>query len=668
MTTPYRFACVEESDGSVVSAKSCSFATGNLVHGSLDLNCVSGACATANDPEFPVFPSKACAPLDLDVATCNDIQYAAIFTTPILFGLLIIGVFYGAHRHQQATLRSHFTTTSPTTATTDAIVPAITKASTPLAAHSYVYLCFNDIRYTITNSPSTYSRLTSGAEASERVVLHGITGYFGGAELTAVLGPSGSGKTTLLDIVSGRKNSGDTVGDICIGGEYATKRLLQHNVGYVLQEDVLPGTQSVLEFLMFHANLRMVNSSASDRVKRVQFVLGEMNLIGCANNVIGDGYRKGISGGEKRRVSISAELLGDKRVILLDEPTSGLDSSSSQQVLNSLRKIVNNGIGVAASIHQPSSRLFNQFDKVIVLTKNGHLAYNGATSKMDAFFTSIGHEVPTFYNPAEFALDLSMQSQTALTALALEYYSSDIRKQQDEATNAAAMVVAKDENGADYVYESSSPPFKNQFIVLCTRFTANAIRHPVLPIVHVVATLFVSSMAALLYLGISNDLGGAINRAGLFFFIQTYLTLSALADLGVWQDERLVFIRERTAGLYEGEAYLLSKFLCEILPLRLIPITISAVILVFGIGLQTTPADKVGTLLVVLLYISVISAMLFLFIGIVFRSNGVANFVAVVTALFCLLMSGFLLIDFGFVAGTNTDASVNYFPVILGFL
>lgn len=195
-----------------------------------------------------------------------------------------------------------------------------------------------------------------------------------------------------------------------------------------------------------------------------------------------------------------------------------------------------------------------------------------------------------------------------------------------------------------------------------------------MPLVHVVATILVALIATLLYLNIRPDLGGAINRAGFFFFIQTYLTLSALADLGVWQEERLIFIRESTAGLYQGEAYLLSKFICEIFPLRLLPVTFASVILVFGIGLQSSPAEKVGIFLLVLVFIGLISTMMFLFIGMVFRSNGIANFVAVVSALFCLLMSGFLLIDFGFFVGDEgssqavVDSGVNYFAAILGFL
>lgn len=127
----------------------------------------------------------------------------------------------------------------------------------------------------------------------------------------------------------------------------------------------------------------MVNSSLSDRVKRVLEVIKEMSLESCAETVIGDAYRKGISGGEKRRASIACELLADRRILLLDEPTSGLDSSSSQQVLNSLRRIVNNGVGVAASIHQPSTRLFKQFDTVMLLSRNGYLAYNGPVAEIE---------------------------------------------------------------------------------------------------------------------------------------------------------------------------------------------------------------------------------------------------------------------------------------------
>ena len=403
------FACVEESDGSIESVKSCSFVAGPLSHGSLTLTCSAGTCADFDDPEFPLFASPACGPFDIDEETCNSLKYSGIFLGPIVLCAAFVGVFFLADRRQVRALHASRMSISVAANTTeDFAIATPLKKQAPLAQNRYVYLAFNNIQFTVAEKPSLYARFVKKAQPRERKVLNGITGHFGGPDMVALLGPSGSGKTSLIDILAGRKSasSGIVSGEIAIGGEYASRRLLQQNVGYVLQEDVLPGTQTgescgsavkllyrvfltgliVMEFLLFHANLRMVNSPLSDRINRVLEVVQEMSLESCADTVIGDAYRKGISGGEKRRASIACELLADRRIILLDEPTSGLDSASSQQVLNSLRRVVNSGVGVAASIHQPSTRLFKQFDKVMLLSRNGYLAYSGPVSALEVRF------------------------------------------------------------------------------------------------------------------------------------------------------------------------------------------------------------------------------------------------------------------------------------------
>lgn len=149
--------------------------------------------------------------------------------------------------------------------------------------------------------------------------------------ITGILGPSGAGKSSLLDILAGRKRSGEgrAVGHVsltvdgrrCRGGPREIRRL----AGYVPQEDVLPGTLSCYEHLMFHARLRMPRSAThADRRARALVILAELGLSRVADSRVGDARRRGLSGGEKRRLSIAAELMSRPPLLFLDEPTTGL--------------------------------------------------------------------------------------------------------------------------------------------------------------------------------------------------------------------------------------------------------------------------------------------------------------------------------------------------------
>merc|ERR1711916_397105 len=177
---------------------------------------------------------------------------------------------------------------------------------------------------------------------------------------------------------------------------------------------------------------------------------------------------------------------------------------------------------------------------------------------------------------------------------------------------------------------------------LSMRFLHKMVRHPVLATVNFAATIFIGILAGLLYNGISNDLEGAINRAGLFFFTLTYLMMAALADLGIWQDEQIIFMRERASGCYDATSFFIAKFFAEMLPLRVIPLSIFTMILTWGVGLNKEP-EAVLVLFVVLLIVSLVSTLMFLSLGMLFRSGGTSNFLAVLLTMYSLLMSGFLL-------------------------
>lgn len=131
-----------------------------------------------------------------------------------------------------------------------------------------------------------------------------------------------------------------------------------------------------------------------------------MGLKDCADNLIGSDLIKGVSGGEKRRVSIAVQVLTDPRVLLLDEPTSGLDAFTASSIMEVLQGLANEGRTLILTIHQARSDLFKHFGNVLLLSRGGWPVYAGRGKEMLGYFLRNGYECPKHTNPADFALDM----------------------------------------------------------------------------------------------------------------------------------------------------------------------------------------------------------------------------------------------------------------------
>lgn len=239
----------------------------------------------------------------------------------------------------------------------------------------------------------------------EKTILNGVTGMVCPGELLAMLGPSGSGKTTLLTALGGRQ-TGKLSGKITYNNQPfcgSTKR----RTGFVTQDDVLYPHLTVTETLLFTAMLRLPKSLTQDeKVSHVDRVVTELGLTKCQNSLIGGPLFRGISGGEKKRVSIGQEMLINPSLLLLDEPTSGLDSTTAQRIMTTIKRLANGGRTVVTTIHQPSSRIYHMFDKVILLSEGSQIYYGPASTAAE-YFHSIGFSSPITVNPADLLLDLA---------------------------------------------------------------------------------------------------------------------------------------------------------------------------------------------------------------------------------------------------------------------
>ncbi|KAI0096875.1 P-loop containing nucleoside triphosphate hydrolase protein [Nemania sp. FL0031] len=256
-------------------------------------------------------------------------------------------------------------------------------------------------------------RSALGKPLPTKVILQPITTTFQAGMLNTIMGPSGSGKTSLLSAMAQRINN--TIGTkyrssgrLLFNGAVPSSSVIRSVVSYVCQDDdaLLPSL-TVRETLRFAAGLRLPSwMSTQEKYERAEEVLLNMGLKDCADNLIGSDIIKGISGGEKRRVSIAVQILTDPRVLLLDEPTSGLDAFTASSITGVLQGLANEGRTIILTIHQARSDLFRSFGNVLLLARGGSLIYSGLAGGMLEYFGTLHHHCPQHTNPADFALDL----------------------------------------------------------------------------------------------------------------------------------------------------------------------------------------------------------------------------------------------------------------------
>ena len=196
-------------------------------------------------------------------------------------------------------------------------------------------------------------------------------------DLIAVMGPSGCGKSTLLNIING--NYKPTEGEVSLDNIdlHENYAFLKNFMGFVPQDDLLFDNLTVYENLYFNAKLRSPGKKKEILKSLVDKVLKDINLLEKKGTKVGNVLDKTLSGGERKRLNIGLELLSDSEVLLLDEPTSGLSSKDSEKIIELLKRISLDGKIIYVIIHQPSSKIYKIFDKLILLDKGGKLAFYG---------------------------------------------------------------------------------------------------------------------------------------------------------------------------------------------------------------------------------------------------------------------------------------------------
>jgi ABC-type multidrug transport system ATPase subunit/ABC-type multidrug transport system permease subunit len=481
-----------------------------------------------------------------------------------------------------------------------------------------VTLEWRHITYTekVRESKKFFSR---GKLVTKRI-LTDVSGIAKPGNLIGIIGPSGAGKTSLLNILSRRLKGKKVSGDILVNGQHLSNREFSKLAAYVAQDDILMGSMTAEEALLFAAELKLPRELPTvEKRKRVETLLNNLGLTAVKSNFLGytgkaaknSGIKRGLSGGERKRVSIALELITNPRLLFLDEPTSGLDSYAARAVMQILRQLAWLGHTVVATVHQPSAEIFRLFDVLVILAE-GEIVYNGPAYKAVGYFAKLGYPCPTFKNPADHFMqilfvppketkelitledDEAKQSQASFKIATSEqvrnlieaYKKSKLAKKllengtsKENATNGTQTSVTAQTKSRSY--ESS---YFTQFRCLYRRTVKNIWREPTLFRARIFQSAVLGLIAGLLWLQVGRDQVGIRNRESALFFMLISMSFGgATGPTYLFAMERAVVMREKASRTYAIGPYFLAKFFAD-LPINILLPLISQTLLFWMVG------------------------------------------------------------------------------------
>ncbi|XP_027355162.1 ABC transporter G family member 15-like [Abrus precatorius] len=452
-----------------------------------------------------------------------------------------------------------------------------------------MYLVWEDLTVVVPNFGNGHTRR----------LLNGLNGFAEPNRIMAIMGPSGSGKSTLLDALAGRLSRNVIMsGNVLLNGK---KRRLDYGVvAYVTQEDIMLGTLTVRETISYSANLRLPCTMTKEEVNDiVEGTIMEMGLQDCADRLIGNWHLRGISGGEKKRLSIAVEILTRPCLLFLDEPTSGLDSASAYFVAQTLRNIAHDGKTVISSIHQPSSEVFALFDDLFLLS-GGQTIYFGTAEKAVEFFARAGFPCPSRRNPSDHFLRCINSDFDAITTTVMatqrihvympnnlffqyhRFYRISVTGSPTDLSTAAVKAkliekyrwsehatIARERikeisNIVGHDFESKTKceaKWWKQLSTLTHRSFVNMSRDVGYYWIRITIYVALSLCVGTIFFEIGSSYRAIFARGACGAFISGFMTFMSIGGFPSFIEEMRVFYKERLNGYYGVAVYILSNFL-----------------------------------------------------------------------------------------------------------
>lgn len=526
------------------------------------------------------------------------------------------------------------------------------------------------------SSNSSQSTAPLVSAAGENKILREVSSLALPGSLNFILGPSGAGKSSLVDILAGRAKSGRVQGSL---STLHTQEKLEsgrthtssgHLVALVDQDDsvCLPGYMTVHEMLSFAAELSLPeNTTNAERLKVVDNTIEILGLTNVAHSRIGDARTRGISGGERRRVSLGVALVGQPKILIADECTSGLDAFSAYRVIKALRQLAcgeQDGITVIATLHQPSSQIFALADNIMLLS-HGRILFDGKPSQALSFCHDQGVDIPAGHNVADHLLTYAFDKQhlgdrveTAASNLAIS--PGDGERTRDQVSTRPAG--SQDEKGKSIQQSTGEPDailcretlplkhgggsptttFMTQLHALLKRALIMTRRDHLGAMAHIGGAAVVSVFVGACFFQVKLNLGGFQNRVGSMFFIFIMILFMDLTALVGLANVRLLMMRERANSLYSPWSWVTSHLAFDLILLRAIPVIIIVSIVYWMVGLNHHASNFFLFMLIAILFSWTI-AIYNMTISALVEDMGTTILLTSLFVLFNIFMAGFLM-------------------------
>lgn len=655
----------------------CKLTTLTLPNG-VSMSCSYGECVSEE-----TIPSKS--------ASSSSLPSATVFAFLLIFSfigfILIVYILWSFARKKLPSYRSPNTLSIINSELRELTLKRMTGA----------YLSFQNISYSVNNKTSFIQSLSEDpstplyeaptkSDIEKKHILKGVSGFFQPGHISAIMGPSGAGKSSLLHILADWKDSSYYTGNITVNGKPVFRSFRKSLSAYVLQEEHLVELFTVKEMMRFVANLKLSLESEEIRETKIMDVLDELNLTHVADTVIGDPFGKvrGLSGGERRRVSIALELLSSPRILFLDEPTTGLDSSSALNVMECLRKLANANRTIICTIHQPRMSIFNMCDYLLLLSQ-GQVVYSGPTSNSEAFFSDQGITNSNEDNVADFLIDtVASLSQTSLEKIvqawketgetyqilpqtlqrdrqssqfqplegsfALTLSGIPVVGGSDVSMGVSSRDVLESDGQGGLLYpqlpssawENTSATGLESLSILCQFERTKLLRDPNLLRSNLIMNLVAGFLTGLIFVNIENDLDGLQSQSGCLFLVLVIISFGSLSSLEIFMKDRDLFLVQKTKGYYTAYVYLMSKVFLQVIPIHAFGPIILGSIVFWMAGLNSDGYRYYKFLIVVVLH-SLVCVSCILCISSIFNTFAISNLLSVMLMLGEMVFAGFLV-------------------------
>ncbi|KAF9010854.1 ABC-2 type transporter-domain-containing protein [Cyathus striatus] len=428
-------------------------------------------------------------------------------------------------------------------------------------------------------------------------LLHDVYGYVKPGTLTALMGASGAGKTTCLDVLAQRKNIGVVSGDILVAGRPLDSDFAR-GTAYAEQMDVHEGTATVREAMRFSAYLRQPASVSKE--EKDQYVEEMIELLELQDLTEAMVFSLGVEA--RKRLTIGVELASKPELLLfLDEPTSGLDAQSAWNLVRFLRKLADQGQAILCTIHQPSSLLFESFDRLLLLERGGETVYFGDIGRdsrvIREYFARNGAQCPSNVNPAEFMLEAIGAGVTPRIG---DRDWKDIWLDSPEFQKVTREIdtIKKEALALPVPDKSSTSTYATSFIyqlrVVVQRNSTALWRSPDYAFSRLFVTGFISLFISLSFLQLGNSSRDLQFRVfGMFWVVVLpAIVMSQIEPLFLMN--RRIFIREASSRIYSPYVFALGQLIGEI-PYSILCSIVYWVFMVYPMGFGNGSAGLNGT-------------------------------------------------------------------------